>query len=247
MTTAEKLAKVYENTEKVEALNAELEQTLYGTNNGGKSFYDEFWDEFQNYGKARDYRYFFAGRGWTPTNFKPKYDIISDSSSYILFQTTRLTCSLIDVFKTQGIIFDVSKSSQLSNAFAYSGVTELPHIDASGCNSASAIAAIFGYATNLRKIEKLTVKKNLTYTSVFLGCEALEEVEFAGVIGQNGLSLQWSPKLTHDSLVSLINALEDKSADTSGTEWKVTIGSENLAKLTEAELQIAYNKGWDIV
>jgi hypothetical protein len=245
MTTAEKLVTIYENVEKTEELNAELEQTLYGTDSGGKSFYDEFWDEFQDYGKARDLRYFFAGRSWTPTNFKPKYDIISDSSSYMFMQTARLTCSLIDVCKTQGIIFDVSKASQLSNAFAYSGITELPHIDASGCNTASAIAAIFGYATNLRKIEKFTVKPMLTYTSVFLGCTALEEIEFAGVIA-NSISVQWCTQLTHDSLMSLIDCLKDYSGDTSGTTYTVTLGTDNIAKLTEAEIQKIHSKGWNI-
>ena len=78
-------------------------------------------------------------------------------------------------------------------------------------------------------------------------CESLKNLTYIGVISGN-LNLQWSTLLTHESLMYLINALEDKSADTSGATWTLTIGSENLAKLDETtELAIAWRKGWDVI
>lgn len=44
-----------------------------------------------------------------------------------------------------------------------------------------------------------------------------------------------------------MNALQDKSADTSGTAWKVTVGETNLAKLTTEEINAVKQKGWTIV
>ena len=78
-------------------------------------------------------------------------------------------------------------------------------------------------------------------------CTALKNIKYIGIINKSA-NLQWCTLLTHESLMYLINALEDKSADTSGTTWTLTIGSENLAKLDETtELAIAWQKGWVVV
>ena len=47
----------------------------------GDSHYDAFWDTFQRNGERKDYRYGFSGIGWNDENFKPKYDIISNTWS----------------------------------------------------------------------------------------------------------------------------------------------------------------------
>ena len=83
MTTAEKLAKVYEGVERTEELNAELEQTLYGTDTGGKSFYDILWDNLQQNGKRVQYVSAFAYTGWNDKNYNPKYPITPTNSNGI--------------------------------------------------------------------------------------------------------------------------------------------------------------------
>lgn len=101
--------------------------------------------------------------------------------------------------------------------------------------------------SNLVTIHNLIVNEQTTYTNnTFGSCTYLENLTITGTIGQNGFNVQWSRKLTHDSLMSIVNALEDKSADISGTEWKVTIGATNYAKLSTDEINIAINKGWFI-
>lgn len=84
------------------------------------------------------------------------------------------------------------------------------------------------------------------FSTVFQGCENLENLTILETIKTNEFNVQWSTKLTHDSLMSILNALEDKSADTSGTVWTVTLGEINIAKLTDAEQEIANNKGWEL-
>ena len=49
-------------------------------------------------------------------------------------------------------------------------------------------------------------------------------------------------KLTHDSLLSIINNLSTVS-----TTQTLTIGSTNLAKLSSDEIVIATNKGWTVI
>ena len=57
------------------------------------------------------------------------------------------------------------------------------------------------------------------------------------------VSLNLSPcsKLTHDSIMVIINGLQ-----TVTTTQTLTLGSTNLAKLTEADKKIATDKGWTL-
>ena len=53
------------------------------------------------------------------------------------------------------------------------------------------------------------------------------------------LNLTSSKKLTHESLMNVINNLAEVN-----TNPTLSLGSENLAKLTDDEKTIAINKGW---
>lgn len=69
--------------EEIEHLNNELEQTLYGTDTGGKSQYDIFWDNLQQNGTRSQYVYTFAYTGWNDKIFNPKYPITPTSTNGI--------------------------------------------------------------------------------------------------------------------------------------------------------------------
>ena len=88
--------------------------------------------------------------------------------------------------------------------------------------------------------------KSKPFTNPFIYAYNLEEIIIEGTIGQNGFNVQWSNKLTHDSLLSILNALEDKTSDNSGTTWTIGLGPTNIAKLTANEKAIATQKGWTI-
>lgn len=98
----------------------------------------------------------------------------------------------------------------------------------------------------IKTIRKIILSPKTTLTQWFDGCGNLENVTFEGTLEKNGANFRYSPKLTHDSLMSFINALADKTADTSGTTWSATLGATNLAKLTDAEKAIATGKGWTL-
>ena len=89
--------------DKVEVLNKELEQTLYGTNTGGKSYYDEFWDVFQDYGKRTQYMYGFA-YGWiNESTYNPKYPITPSGNiglNYAFFWNTSVTDTKVPITVT---------------------------------------------------------------------------------------------------------------------------------------------------
>lgn len=83
--------------------------------------------------------------------------------------------------------------------------------------------------------------------TIFYNCDALENLTVGGTINSNNFDVHWSTKLSHDSLISILNALANKKQDTSGTEWVCTLGTTNLNKLTDAEKAIATEKGWRLV
>ena len=131
------------------------------------------------------------------------------------------------------------------NLFANSLITDtLVAIDVT---NATGIQNMFSYASMMKTIRKLIVsEKTAEFNNTFGNCRSLENITFEGTIAKNGINLQWSTNLTHDSIMSLINCLADKSSDTSGTVYKVTLGAQNIAKLTDAEQQIAQRKGWNL-
>lgn len=59
------------------------------------------------------------------------------------------------------------------------------------------------------------------------------------------LVLSYCSKLTHDSLMNIINGLYDIASKGCNTQ-SLTIGSTNVAKLTAEEIAIATNKGWTV-
>ena len=86
----------------------------------------------------------------------------------------------------------------------------------------------------------------LTSTSysyyAFYGCTALEDVR----LGQDwnmSLRLDVSNNLTVDSIVAMFNSLKDLTGTTAKT---LTLGSTNLAKLTDEQKAIATNKNWTL-
>jgi hypothetical protein len=66
----------------------------------------------------------------------------------------------------------------------------------------------------------------------------LENVVFEGEIGTS-IQFQESP-LSHDSIMNIINHLAVISGKT------LTLGGDNIAKLTADEIKIATDKGWNI-
>lgn len=207
---------------------------------GKKAEYDAFWDEFQQNGNRSDYRYAFR-IGWTTGLLRPKYDI-AGTSFVSAFATTDIAGDLAYLLDGMGRKLDTSKATDLDSIFYNARkITRLPTIDTS---SATNILFMFDTATSVKTIDKVILKRDGSQNpNAFRYMYGLQHLTIEGVIGQNGLNIQWSP-LSHDSLMSIINALADKSADTSGTDWLVTIGSANYKKLTDEEIEIAENKGW---
>lgn len=242
MSIADKLATIAENEPKVyEAGKQDGEQV------GKQAEWEYFWDTFQLNGKRVSYNDSF-GMGWTQEIFRPKYDL-KMNNAYAAFTNFSydVPMNLKKALADAGVSLFFPNCINYSNLFRYSGVTEIGVLDFSTATRKNS-NALFDQCTLLKSIDKIVLTNGQTsFSSWFASCTALENLTIEGTIGANGFNVQWSTKLTHDSLMSIINALEDKSADTSGTIWTVTIGSTNYEKLTGEEIAMAENKGWELI
>jgi hypothetical protein len=233
MTLAEKLTQVAENVPKVHEA-------------GKKAQYDEFWASAESSIKARGYAYAFAGKAWTADTFKPTFDLApttsvnkptaSADSMFYASNIPNIKQSLEDC----GVKLDLSKATSATTAFNVTVTTALPEIDLRNCTEHS---SVFAWSSSLVSIDKVYFAKNVVVTNSFQGCGKLKHVIFGGTFASTGLNLQWS-NLDTESLTSLVDALANKSGDTSGTKWEITLGETNVAKLTESQKASIEAKGW---
>ena len=203
--------------------------------------YDKFWDEYQDNGNRTNYTDAFAGRGWYEA-FKPKYDMqpLQAASMFRFWADGAKQFNLKQRLEECGVTLDLSKVTSMSEFMNSStSITEVGVIDAS---SATTCYAMFNSCSQLKSIEKLIVTPTTTnFELAFGGCSSLENITVEGSIGAN-ISFSGSPKLTKESILSIINALKTY---TSGTHT-LTLGSTNKAKLTADEIVIATEKGWSV-
>ena len=212
---------------------------------GKQAEYDAFWDATQDYGKRTAYVYAFGSYIWNDTNFKPKYDIKPIGNCTNIFRYVQVT-DFVSILEKQGVVLDLSGATNLEYAFQSCTTKRLGVIDCTGIPSSSVLRSAFNSMPNIETIELLRVNETLQYSGTFNNSPQLVNLTIEGVIGQNGFNVSWSTLLSHDSLMSIINALQDKTGDTSGTSWIVTLGTTNLAKLSDAEKAIATEKGWSL-
>ena len=215
-------------TELINQITAVLE-------NKAGTFYDAFWDAFQANGTRTEYRYCFNSSDFV--HLDPKYPIEAKNAEGMLSGMRNLETVNWDKF-------DLTSVGSFYSFAAYN--PKLKRMDthlALSVNTPTLMNSLCRQCTGLEYIEKITAYPEAVWKQSFEGCTSLSHVIFEGTIGQSGLDVSACP-LDHDSLMSIIHALKDYSG--SGATYTVALGATNLAKLTDAEKQIATQKGWTL-
>lgn len=225
MSISEKLMTIAENEQLVANANAELEEALYSVSEGGKSYYDKFWDIFQSNGQLTSYNYAFAYGKFNDETFRPKYDIRPTSAERMFAYnnnvgvgTNSLYCitDLSGCLAKAGVVLDTSQCENLNNAFYMGrGFTRIPTISFEGCNGI--IGATFYGCYNLHTIDKVILKSDGTnefsldsWNLPFGQCIGLRNITIEGVIG-NSISF-WQSPLSKESIESIFDALSTTSS-----------------------------------
>lgn len=218
MSMAEKLTTVAENMPKVyEAGQRDVEKMFTGD---GARYY---------------YAYGFMQQDWSGFVFsKP---LVPSGSIYNMFASYK------GEYLPQNI--DLSKAlvtgTDAARLFYYA--SNLLEADCMGLKAGAALSSVFRGCEKLKKITGLNSNESNTFSSTFLECYALEEIEINGVIGTD-IAFPDSP-LSIASMNRIIACLNDYAG--SGTTHTLTFKSGRLALLSDAEKAIATEKGWTLV
>ena len=149
---------------------------------------------------------------------------------------------------------NTNKVTSMALMFYQSGITTIPELDTSKVTSAY---NMFYSCHGLITIPKLNFENVNNVSEILFGASNVVNIGGFENLGKAyltnksanysnyGLVLTNCSKLTHDSLMNIINNLYD--IKTKGCkEQRLQLGPTNLAKLTDEEKQIAINKGWNV-
>ena len=138
---------------------------------------------------------------------------------------------------------DTSKVTIMNSMFFdCSSLTSIPQLDT---RSVTDMGFMFSYCTSLTSVPLLDAT-SLTNADNMFGKDfhpLNKFTDFGGLTNLKvNLDLSPCPKLTHDSLMNVIN----EAADVTSSPRTLTLGTTNLNKLTDEEKAIATNKGWTL-
>ena len=115
-------------------------------------------------------------------------------------------------------------------------------------DNVTSMSNMFYRATHLESLDISTwnCARVTSMDSMFWNCSGLTNLNMNGAIlpkiDLSNWGLEYSTALTVNSLVSVISALPRLN----GESFTCTIGSTNLAKLSDGQIYIATNKGWTL-
>lgn len=230
-----------EQEEKIATLSAILDKKA----SGGGMDADAFWNAYQDKGARVNYSYGFAGAGWTDETLKPKYNIKPTSASR-MFSNCGAT-DIKGILERQGVVLDLSRLEKITYLAdgASNKITRLPELNVTSVKS---LDNFIYQLPDLKSIEKVILKsdgsQSFAVTS-FGYLSALEEIRFEGVIGQSGINLQGSTKLSRNSIESIVYAL---STTTSGLTITLSMDAVSGAYATREEWEAFANNrpNWTI-
>lgn len=233
MSIADKLTTIAENVPMVYDAGKQAEALRLAD-----QWYDPMWTAIQRDGRSRDYSSTFRNPFWTDETFNPPYPLIPTQAAN-MFRDSGIKKSV----KVSEIKF--SRSESASYLFAYSSIEEIYHLDLSNVLSKnSGITHLFAGCENLRRIDKMyfPYDRECIYDGAFGGCTSLTTIVCKNEIF-NSVNFFGCP-LTKDSLISILEHLYDYSKES--ITKMLTLGKDNLNKLTNSEKAIATQKGWTL-
>ena len=158
-------------------------------------------------------------------------------------------------FDTAPELIGAEKLTSATEMF-YSG-NRLKYVQDFDTSNVIYMNSMFQYSQNLITVPKLNASKVINVTNMFDNCNNLTNLGGLENLGQAydttksanyssyTLNLSTCKKLTHDSLMNVINNLYDIKSKGCNPQ-SLVLGSTNLEKLTSEEVAIATEKGWNV-
>lgn len=168
-------------------------------------------------------------------------EILQHTANSKTFKSAFYNCESLEVFTDN---FDVQNAESMQETFQK--CRKLKSLPILASQNVTNFNQTFSECNKLETIGGIDFSGlSSTPNGTFGACSLLKNIVVNGII-KVSLSFYNSNGLTHDSLMSIINALYDWKANGGTSTYKLTLGSTNLAKLTDAEKAIATEKGWTL-
>lgn len=135
---------------------------------------------------------------------------------------------------------NIDCSNVLTMYITFFGCKNLIELNLNNTSNVTNFFMSFAYCENLKRINGIDFS-SATGDCNFTACYNLEKIQLTGKISFNRLVLSDSTKLTHETLLSILYALENTE-----NPKKLTLGKINLEKLTDNEKAIATEKNWTL-
>lgn len=132
---------------------------------------------------------------------------------------------------------DLSSCTSISNMFSL--CTALQNIPQMNTSQVTIATSLFYKCCSLQNIPQLDLSKVTSASSLFYECYNLAKIDILNM--SISFSLSNARLFTQNELVNILNNLA-----TVETTQTLTLGSTNLAKLTDDEKAIATDKGWTL-
>ena len=195
------------------------------------------------------------------TDMNTMFGNCSNLTTIPLLNTSNVT-NMNSMFRNCGNLttiplLDTSKVTDMRNMFSYSHYVSIPQLNTSkvtnmanmfdscsyietipllNTSSVTNMQGMFSYCARLNSVPALDADKVTTMNYIFSGCKNLKSILMTN-IGVK-LDISASTKFERSDLLTILNNLKTVTSATT-----LTMGSTNLAKLTDEDKAIATNKG----
>jgi hypothetical protein len=242
-------------TEQITRAKADYDEVYQA---GKKAEYDAFWDSYQQNGERTDYRYAFCGIGWTENNLRPKHPIKVVGDAGNMF--TRCGMRRKKAIDLSHLQLDLSEVTSFESGLHDACITNVTLVFS---EKIIKLNSVFnqGFGGNIGtgatvKLMFYVPNPACSWTSGFAYAYLLTELILLDgtKIGVNGFNVQWSNNLSHDSIVSIINALSTTTSGLTVTLSKTAVnkafetsdGANDGSTSTEWTTLIATKSNWTI-
>ncbi len=196
---AEKFEQIHNNIPQV--YGAGLEK---GKNEGREALYNEFWNAYLNNSNGA---YTFAGYGWNDTTFVPNRNIWP-TYIHLMFANSAIV-DIVGCLNRLGRVINTSKAKIIYYIMRDNTYSQnLFEIDTTSCGDLSYFIYNCSALHTIKNVKLKTDGSQLFNPTYSFGkLPELVNIHFSGIIGQNGVDLSGSKKLSKASLKNIVQTL----------------------------------------
>lgn len=141
------------------------------------------------------------------------------------------------------LVLDTSSGTNYNFSYMFYGCENLSKTPPLDTSKGKSFFYMFGYCKNLKTISQLDLSNATSNTYIFDGCYALENISFVAESIKISIKFLENPKLTDESIQSIIDGLADLTGQKAQT---ITFHKTVKNKLTEEQIASATSKNWNI-